>query len=89
MFAVSAYISGTRGSGDSLEMSVVTGVGGVCYMCMCMTRGGGGVGGEWVTGLSLGLPILEEQRDSGICILVAVVWVILGRGSGWVACARV
>ena len=41
---------GTRGSGvlsttgDVLEMSVVRGVGGVCDMCMCLTRGG--VGGE-------------------------------------------
>ena len=38
-----------------LEMSVVRGVGGVCDMCMCLTRGGvGGVEGEWVTGLGLG-----------------------------------
>ena len=41
--AVSACMSGTRGSGvlsstcDVLEMSVVRGVGGVCDMCdMCM-----------------------------------------------------
>ena len=59
--AVSAYMSGTRGSGvlssagDVLEMSVVRGVGGVCDMCKCFARGGvGGVGGEWVTGLGLG-----------------------------------
>ena len=41
MVAVSACMSGTRGSGvlysagDVLEMSVVRGVGGVCDMCMC------------------------------------------------------
>ena len=38
--AVNAYMGGTRGSGvlysagDVLEMSVVSGVGGVCDMCM-------------------------------------------------------
>ena len=61
VFAVSAYMGGTRGScvlasaDDVLEMSVVRGVCGVCDMCMCLARGGvGGVGGEWVTGLGLG-----------------------------------
>ena len=54
MVAVSACISGRRGSGglsstsDVLEMSVVRGVGGVCGMCMCLARGG--VGGEGVSG---------------------------------------
>ena len=53
--AVSACMSGTRGSGVLsstgvvLEMSVVRGVGGVCDMCMCLARGGcgwrGGVSG--------------------------------------------
>ena len=59
--AVSAYMGGTRGSGvlssagDLIEMSVVSGVGGVCDMCMCLARGGvGGVGCEWVAGLGLG-----------------------------------
>ena len=48
VFAVSAYVGGTRGSGvlasagDVLEMSVVRAVGGVCDMCMCLARGGGG-----------------------------------------------
>ena len=49
--AVSAYMGGTRGSGvlssagDVLEMSVVSGVGGVCDMCICLARGMvGGVG---------------------------------------------
>ena len=52
--AVSACMSGTRGSGvlsstcDVLEKSVVRGVGGVCDMCMCLSRGG--VGGEGVSG---------------------------------------
>ena len=52
--AVSACMSGTRGSGvlsgtgDVLDMSVVTGVGGVYDMCMCLARGG--VGGEGVSG---------------------------------------
>ena len=45
--AMSAYMGGTRGSsvlsstGDVLEMSVVRGVGVVCDMCMCLSRGGG------------------------------------------------
>ena len=48
--AESGCIIGTRGSrvlsstGDVLEMSVVRGVGGVCDMCMRLTRVG--VGGE-------------------------------------------
>ena len=43
--AVSACMSGTRGSGvlsstgDVLEMSVERDVGGVCDMCMCLARG--------------------------------------------------
>ena len=50
MVAVSACMSGTRGSdvlsstGDVHVMSVGRGVGGVCDMCMCLDRGG--VGGE-------------------------------------------
>ena len=56
MVAVSACMSGTRGSGvlsstsDVLEMSVVRGGGGVC-----LARGGvGGEGGEWMRELGLG-----------------------------------
>ena len=55
VLAVSACMSGTRGSGvlsstgDELEMSVVRGVGGVFDMCMCLARDGvcgeGGVSG--------------------------------------------
>ena len=55
MVAVSACMSGTRGSdvlsstGDVLEVNVVRGDGGVCDMCMCFARGGvGGEGGEWM-----------------------------------------
>ena len=52
--AVSACMSGTRGSGglsstcDVLEMSVVRGVGRGCDMCMCLARGG--MVGEGVRG---------------------------------------
>ena len=60
--AVSAYMGGTRCSGvlssagDVPDMSMVRGVGGVCDMCMCWARGVvRGVGGEWVTGLGLGI----------------------------------
>ena len=58
----SRHVGGTRGSSivssaaDVLWMSVVRGmrgVDGVCEMCMCLARGG--VGGEGVSGLSLGL----------------------------------
>ena len=48
MVAVSACLSGTRGSGvlsstvDVFEMSVVRGINGVCDMCMRLARGGVG-----------------------------------------------
>ena len=47
--AVSACMSGTRGSGalSSTGDVIVRGVGGVCDMCMCLARGG--VGGEGVS----------------------------------------
>ena len=54
---MSACMSGTRGSGvlSSTGDVLVSGVGGVCDMCMCLARGGvGGVGGEWVGGLDKG-----------------------------------
>ena len=67
VIAVSAYMGGTRGScvfssaGDVLEMSVVRGVGGVCDICMCLTRGGvGGVGGEWI-----GFGLYQSWRNRG------------------------
>ena len=57
------YVGDTRGSAivssaaAVLWMSVVRGMrgfGGVCEMCMCLTRGGvGGEGGEWMRGLGL------------------------------------
>ena len=48
--AVSACMSGTRGSGvlSSTGDVLVRGVDGVCDMCMCLARGG--VGGEGVSG---------------------------------------
>ena len=54
MVAVSACMSGTRGSRvlsstcDVIGMSGVRGVGGVCDMCMSLARGG--VGLEGVSG---------------------------------------
>ena len=66
---------------------MVRGVGGVCGMCLA--RGGEGcVGDEWVTGLGLGFTNSGGTWGSGICVLVAVVWVVLGE-SGWAAWARV
>ena len=52
--AVSACMSGTRGSGvlSSTGDVLVRGVGGVCDMCMCLARGG--EGGEWMRELGLG-----------------------------------
>ena len=57
MFAVSACMSGTRGSGvlSSTGDVLVRGVGGVCDMCVfgsgqCGWRGGGG---EWMRELGL------------------------------------
>ena len=52
--SVSVYMGGPCISGvlssacDVLEMSLVRGVGGVCDMCMCLSRGG--VGGVGVSG---------------------------------------
>ena len=57
MVAVSACMSGTRGSGvlSSTCDVHVRGVCGVCDMCMCLARGGvGGEGGEWMRELGLG-----------------------------------
>ena len=55
--AVSACMSGTRGSGV-LSITgdlLVRGVGGVCDMCICLARGGvGGEGGEWMRELGTG-----------------------------------
>ena len=95
--AVSANMGGTRGSGvlasagDVLEMSVVRGVSGVCDMCMCLVRGGvGGMGMSGSQDCVSALHILKEHGVSGICVcvLVVVVWVVLGENE-WVAWARV
>ena len=60
---------------------MVRGVGGVCDMCMCLARGWGGrCWGECVRGL--GLCFTNPGKTWGkwiyVCILVAVVWVVLG-----------
>ena len=55
--AVSACMSGTRGSGalSSIGDVLVRGVGGVCDMCIRLARGGAGVEGcEWMRELGLG-----------------------------------
>ena len=77
--AVSACMSGTRGSGilsstgDVLEMSVVRNVGGVCDMCMCLARSGvGGEVGEWMRELGLGFN--QSCGDRGSVGLVSVFW---------------
>ena len=63
-------------------------------VCVWLGAGWGGrCWGEWVTGLGLGLPILEEHGETWICVCVLasvvwVVWVVLGE-SGWGAWARV
>ena len=64
-------------------MSVVRGVGGVCDKCICLGSGGG-VRTEWLRGLGLGFTNPEGTGESGIyvCVLVAVVWVVLGECVG-------
>ena len=60
---------------------MVRGVGGACDIGMCLARGGvGGVGGEWVTGLALSFANSGGTWGKWICVcvLVAVVWVVLG-----------
>ena len=86
--AVSACISGTRGSGvlsstgGVLEMSVVRGVGGVCDMCMCLARGGvGGEGGEWMRELGLGF---TNALGAGGVLDVCLCFGCGGVGGEWV-----
>ena len=78
VFAVSACMSGTRGSGvlSSRGDVLVRGVGVVCDMCMCLAPGsvsgeGGGVDER------IGFGLYQSCGDSGsvghVCVLVAVV----------------
>ena len=72
MITVSAgceYMGGIHGSGfvstaeNVLQINVVCvvrGVGGLCKMCMCLTRAGYEVWGKWVRGLGLVLPIMYK-----------------------------
>ena len=78
MVAVSACMSGTRGSGvlsstgDVLEMSVVRGVGGVCDMCMCLAWGG--------VGEIIEFGLYQSCGDRGSVGHVYVFWL---RWCGW------
>ena len=78
-------MSGTRGSGvlsstvDVLEMSVVRGVGGVCDMCMCLALGG--VGGEGMRELGLGL---TNPVGTGGVLDVCLCFGCGGVGGEWV-----
>ena len=68
-----------------LEMSVVRGVGGVCDMCKCLSRGGAG----FVVGDRIGFGLYQFLRNMGyVYVLVEVVWVVLGE-SGSAARARI
>ena len=64
---MSVCMSGTRGSGvlSSTCDVLVRGVGGVCDMGMCLTRGGvGEEGGEWMR--ELGLGFTNPVRTGGV-----------------------
>ena len=82
-FAVSACISGTRGSGilSSTGDVLVRGVGGVCGMCLA--RGGCGVerGGEWMRELGLGF---TNPVGTGGVLDMCVFWVRWCRWVEWV-----
>ena len=92
MVVVSAYMSGTRGSGvlsstgDVLEMSVVRGVDGGWDMCMCLARGGvGGEGDEWMRELGLGFTNPVGSRgvlDMCLCFGCGGVGDVGGSGLG-------
>ena len=79
--AVSACMSGTRGSGalSSTGDLLVRGVGGVCAMCMCLARGGVERGGEWMRELGLGFTN-PSSGDRGSVGHVSVFWL---RWCGW------
>ena len=85
------YVGGERGSSivssaaDVLGMSVVSGmsgVGGVCEMCMRLTRGG--LGGEWIKGLGLGFTnSVETGGVLAVCLCLGS-GIVGGVGGGWV-----
>ena len=81
-------MSGTRGSGivssaaDVLWMNVVRGMWGVCEMCMYLAWGG--LGGEWMRGLGLG--VTNRVRTGGVldvCLCFSCGGVG-GEGGKWV-----
>ena len=79
-----AVVACMGGSGDMLEMSVVRGVGGVCDVCMCLTRGGvGGEVGEWMRGLGSGFT--NPVGTGGVldmCLCFWLRWCMWGVGRG-------
>ena len=95
-------VGGTRGSGsvssaaDVLWMSVMRGmigVGGVCEICLCLTRGGVvGEEGEWMRGLGLGFT--NPVRTGGVLDVclgyggVGVEWVGVWMGGWCHVCVR-
>ena len=86
---MSACMSGTRGSGvlSSTGDVLVRGVGGVCDMCMCLSRGCvGGEGGEWMRELDLGFTNpLGTGGVLDMCLCGWCRWRVgrgLGQGSG-------
>ena len=88
--AVSACMSGTRGSGvlSSTCDVLVRGVGGVGDMCMCLARGGvGGEGCEWMR--ELGLGFTNPVGTGGVLDMCLCFWlrwcrwgVVRGLGPG-------
>ena len=85
-----SHVGGTPGSGivsratNVLWMSVVRGmrgVGEVCEICMYLTRGG--VGGNGVSGLSLGFNNPVRTRECWTCVCVLIVMGLGPRSGGW------
>ena len=77
---MSACMSGARGSGvlSSTCDVLVSGVGGVCDMCMCLARGGvGGERGEWMR--ELGLGFIKPLGTGGV-LDMCLFWL---RWCGW------
>ena len=79
MLAVSACMSGTRGSGvlsstgDVLKMSVVRGIGVVCDMCMCLAQGWRGGRVDEKIGFGLYQSCWDRGSVGRVSVLVAVV----------------